>query len=157
MCTTSKKGKILILGGNGFVGSNVAKRAISKGYEVTSLSRRGVGESKDVDYRKGDARNQSDLVKILSEGNYVAVVHCIGLLFDSASGLGKFNRLASGSGAVPDENSTHDEVTRVTAFNAIQASEDYAASYKKKFLLFSRLLRKLTGPISLVDPLLKRT
>ena len=35
------KGKLLVLGGTGFVGSTVAKLALDRGYEVVSLSRRG--------------------------------------------------------------------------------------------------------------------
>ena len=35
------KGKLLVLGGTGFVGSTVTKLALDRGYEVVSLSRRG--------------------------------------------------------------------------------------------------------------------
>jgi NADPH:quinone reductase-like Zn-dependent oxidoreductase len=35
------KGKLLVLGGTGFVGSTVAKLALDRGYEVVSMSRRG--------------------------------------------------------------------------------------------------------------------
>jgi nucleoside-diphosphate-sugar epimerase len=47
-------------------------------------------------------------------------------LFDDASGLGPYNRLVSGSGSVPDSAATYDDITRVTAFNAIDAAVDYA-------------------------------
>jgi hypothetical protein len=53
------------------------------------------------------------------------VIHCIGLLFDDASGIGNFNRFVSGSGSVPDADSTYDEITRQSAFNAIDATIDY--------------------------------
>jgi hypothetical protein len=46
-------------------------------------------------------------------------------LLDQESGLGNFNRYASGSGTVPDADSTYDAITRVTAFNAIEALSDY--------------------------------
>jgi len=38
---SGSKGRILILGGSGFLGQNVARRAILEGYSVVSLSRRG--------------------------------------------------------------------------------------------------------------------
>lgn len=53
------------------------------------------------------------------------MIHCIGLLFDDASGVGNFNRFVSGSGSVPDSESTYDEITRKSAFNAIDATLDY--------------------------------
>jgi len=109
-----------------------------EGYEVTSLSRRGLppvtstntndnkkgssGAGSGIVYRKGDARQAETIPSILEEGGYVGVVHCIGLLLDDASGLGTYNRFVSGSGSVPDENSSYDAITRVTAFNAIDAS-----------------------------------
>ncbi len=53
------------------------------------------------------------------------VIHCIGLLFDDASGLGNLNRFVSGSGSLPDAESTYDSITRLSAFNAIEATADY--------------------------------
>lgn len=57
----------------------------------------------------------------------LGVIHCIGLLFDDASGLGNFNRFVSGSGSLPDTESTYDSITRLSAFNAIDATLDYVA------------------------------
>lgn len=127
-----KKGRVLILGGSGYLGSNVAKRALLEGYQVTSLSRRGSDNvrsenvSPEVDYRAGDARDSAVLDSILSEGQYVAVLHCIGLLFDANSRLSRFNRFVSGSGSIPDRDATYDDITRITAMNAIEATEKYA-------------------------------
>jgi hypothetical protein len=56
----------------------------------------------------------------------VGVIHCIGLLFDDASGLGTYNRFVSGSGSLPDADSTYDTITRLSAFNAIEATKEYA-------------------------------
>ena len=53
------------------------------------------------------------------------VIHCIGLLFDDASGFADYNRFVSGSASVPDANSSYDSITRLTAFNAIDATVDY--------------------------------
>merc|ERR1712150_287570 len=138
------KGKLLVLGGSGFLGGTVARRAILEGYSVTSLSRRGKVPSSSseefsfrdnasgsitldsIDYRKGDAREKYVIESILAEGGYVAIIHCIGLLFDGESGLGNINRFVSGSGSIPDNNSTYDDITTLTALNAIEAAEEYA-------------------------------
>jgi hypothetical protein len=39
--------------------------------------------------------------------------------------MGNFNRFVSGSGSVPDEDSTYDMITRQSACNAIDATIDY--------------------------------
>lgn len=131
-----KKGKLLVLGGTGFLGQTVCKRALLEGYEVTSLSRRGlppdaVESSAPVDYRTGDAREKETIGGILGEGGYTGVLHCIGLLFDDESGLGRFNVFVSGSGSLPDPDSTYDTITRVTGFNAIEAAAEYAMGRDK--------------------------
>lgn len=157
------RGKLLVLGGTGFLGNSVAARAVLDGYSVTSLSRRGLPPSladgratvrergarrlrrggrgggggdyslaaTRVDYRAGDARDSAVIASILSEGGYVGIVHSVGVLFDPASRLSRLNRLASGSGSVPDqqpETGSYDEVTRRTAFAAMDAAEDYVRS-----------------------------
>uniref|UniRef100_A0A7S4RIY3 NAD-dependent epimerase/dehydratase domain-containing protein n=3 Tax=Ditylum brightwellii TaxID=49249 RepID=A0A7S4RIY3_9STRA len=128
---SEKKGKILILGGSGFLGTAVANRAILEGYLVTSLSRRGKppkvssGSSINIDYRQGDARDLKTIRSILEEDDYTAIIHCIGILFDDGSGLRSMNRFVSGSGSISDKSSSYDDVTRKTAFNAIEAAEEY--------------------------------
>jgi nucleoside-diphosphate-sugar epimerase len=150
----SNKGKILVLGGSGYLGGNVARRAVLEGYTVTSLSRRGKPQRRkrnrrnnnnnnnnksndnnefalvenNIDFRVGDARDGETVQAILREGNYTAVVHCIGLLFDGNSGLSMMNRFVSGSGSIPDPTSTYDDVNRRTAINAIEAAEQYVSS-----------------------------
>jgi nucleoside-diphosphate-sugar epimerase len=89
-----------------------------------------------VDYRQGDARQKASITNILQDTSisqqqqqqhqFVGIVHCIGLLFDDASGLGSYNILVSGSKSVPDSDSTYDTITRITAFNAIDAAIEYA-------------------------------
>ena len=80
-----------------------------------------------IDYRQGDARKKETVADILKEDNeFVGVIHCIGLLFDDASGLGSYNKFVSGSGSLPDANSTYETITRQTAFNAIDATVSYA-------------------------------
>jgi len=58
--------------------------------------------------------------------NHAGIIHCVGLLLDDASGFGQYNRFASGSGSLPDTGATYDGITRLTAFNAIEAAIDYA-------------------------------
>ena len=148
-----KKGKILVLGGTGFLGQQVCQTALREGYDVVSLSRRGMQPPSSsgtaapptkIIYRQGDARQQSVITDILNEesssssspapaadGNqkFVGVVHCVGLLFDDASGLGNLNRFVSGSGSLPDSDSTYETITRITAFNAIEAATQYAVNH----------------------------
>ena len=47
-------------------------------------------------------------------------------MLDEESGLGRYNRFASGSGSIPDSGSTYDAVTRLTAFHAMDAATSYA-------------------------------
>ena len=136
------KGRLLVLGGTGFLGQTICRRAVLEGYSVTSLSRRGLPpqtttkssasegvSSTKIDYRKGDARKMESIENILKEhDNYIGVVHCIGLLFDDASGLGQYNQFVSGSGSEPEKGADYDSITRLTAFNAIDAATVYAKS-----------------------------
>lgn len=46
-----------------------------------------------------------------------------GLLFDVDSGLANLNKIVSGSGSIPGDESTYDAITRKTAFNVISAIE----------------------------------
>jgi nucleoside-diphosphate-sugar epimerase len=141
--STQKKGKLLVLGGTGFLGQMVCKRAVLEGFAVTSLSRRGVipessvgssdtnAVSTAIDYRMGDARKSDTVKTILSEGGYTGIIHCIGLLFDQTSGLSDYNRFVSGSASVPDKESTYDTITRQTAFFAIDAAIEHAQQQNK--------------------------
>lgn len=131
------RGTILVLGGTGFLGQNVCRKAVEAGYSVVSLSRRGMPaadnisetatRSPSIDYRQGDARKRDVIDAILNDAgiNVVGVVHCIGLLFDEASGMGNLNKFVSGSGSLPDTASTYDTITRVTSFHAIDAAIEY--------------------------------
>ena len=85
---------------------------------------------------QGDARKKETIQSIFDTYKekdsdptpFKAVIHCIGLLFDDSSGLGTFNRLVSGSGSIPEKESTYDDITRQTAFHAIEATESYVQS-----------------------------
>ncbi|KAF7440728.1 hypothetical protein PC9H_001076 [Pleurotus ostreatus] len=81
---------ILVVGGNGFIGSAICKAALSRGMQVTSVSSSGrpyqtpKGHSpawtSKVQWRKGDALNPDTFVDILSEVN--GVVHTLGTLLE---------------------------------------------------------------------------
>ncbi len=80
---SNEKGKLLVLGGTGFLGQTVCRRALLEGYSVTSLSRRGLPPSSssaaassqyaagNIDFRAGDARQKETVSSILAEGGYV--------------------------------------------------------------------------------------
>mmetsp|Transcript_116162 Transcript_116162/g.276071 ORF Transcript_116162/g.276071 Transcript_116162/m.276071 type:complete len:328 (-) Transcript_116162:52-1035(-) len=117
--------RLLVLGGNGYVGREVCRLAVQRGFQVTSLSRRGENpepgnaELDQVKWVKGNAADSSTVQNVVGEAD--AVVHAIGLLFDVNSGLTNLNLVVSGSGSTPDDTSTYDKITRQTAFNVINA------------------------------------
>ena len=87
--------------------------------------------------KKGDARDKDVIETVLSQGDtFKAIIHCIGLLFDDSSGLRTFNRLVSGSGSIPERESSYDDITRLTAFNAIEAAETYMKELESTNLPF---------------------
>ena len=97
--SSKKKGKVLVLGGTGYLGQTICQKAVLEGYSVVSLSRRGLPsrgtsklqeslesfDSSKVDYRQGDARQIESIRNILNEGGFAGMIHCVGLLFDDAS------------------------------------------------------------------------
>lgn len=120
----ASKGKLLVLGGTGFVGSTVTKLAISRGYDVVSMSRRGtppadspLASEARITWKQGDATKAEDVQRVAAEGGFTGVVHAIGMLFE-----GELNKFASGSGSIPSEGVTYDDITRRTAFNAMDAA-----------------------------------
>ena len=126
------KTKLLVIGGNGFVGREVCKYAVQAGFEVTSLSRRGECPlPKDeylsqVSWNAGSALDKATVNKYVGQAD--AVVHCIGLLFDVNSGLTGLNNVVSGSRAAVDpDESTYDNITRRSALMIIEAMRAKAA------------------------------
>lgn len=80
--------KLLVVGGCGFLGSNLAAHGIETGYEVTvfdNLSR--LGSSMNLDWLKslgefcyihGDTRNKNDVETMIKENHFDAVFHLAG-------------------------------------------------------------------------------
>ena len=61
--------RLLVVGGSGFVGSNILQRAVQKGIEVRSLNRSGKPQWQDVpwidqvDWRSGSVFNDEQLLE----------------------------------------------------------------------------------------------
>ena len=76
--------KLLVLGGTGFVGRQVVKRARQKGMSVVSISRRGklVGETDEsVTWVAGDAAETKTVQAIIDDfGPFDGCVHAVGVL-----------------------------------------------------------------------------
>merc|ERR1719327_2290577 len=126
LSTSGSPKRLCVLGGSGYVGREVCKRAVEQGWEVASLSRRGENPKPGdaaldtVEWQQGDAADPKDVQSFVKDAD--AVVHAVGLLFDVDSGLANLSPVVSGSNSVPGEESTYDRITRQTAFNAIDAS-----------------------------------
>ncbi|KAI3953041.1 hypothetical protein MKW92_050302 [Papaver armeniacum] len=89
--------KLLVLGGNGFVGSNICKEALDRGLSVSSLSRSGrsnVNESwaNNVVWHKGDLLEPDSLKDILKD--VTSVISCVGA-FGSNSYMYKISGTAN--------------------------------------------------------------
>lgn len=92
--------RLLVAGGSGYLGRQVCREAVQRGWSVTSLSRRGEnpcpGTALDsVKWVKGSATDEALLQKLAADAD--AFVHSIGLLLDSSSGLASLNFITSGS------------------------------------------------------------
>lgn len=112
---------MLVFGGTGFVGSTFIQKAVDHGHSVVAISRRRPTQPiPSVTYVTADAVDVDAVRAALhNETQFDACVHAVGLLFDSQSGLGQWNRHASGSASVPSADATYDRITRQTAFNAL--------------------------------------
>jgi len=82
--------RILVVGGNGFIGSAVCKAALARGYQVTSVSSSGrpfrtpkghaPAWTSKVDWQMGDALRPETFAHLLSGAG--AVVHTLGTLIE---------------------------------------------------------------------------
>lgn len=82
----SLKGKkLLVVGGSGYVGSEVARKALNAGMSVTSVSRKGESASSyrndNLHHIAGDSMRPEDWGEHLEQAD--AVVHTIGTLLDT--------------------------------------------------------------------------
>jgi len=74
----NKKNKLLIVGGTGFLGLNVATKALKKGYKVTIISKNKTCLSKrlkDIEYISVDIRNKKSLFSKLKNKSFNHVIN----------------------------------------------------------------------------------
>lgn len=124
---TAPPKRLLVCGGSGFLGREVCRSAVARGWAVTSLSRRGVNPEPgcsaldEVSWVAGDASDQVLLDQLSSQTD--AFVHSVGLLLDTESGLGALNVVTSGSRSVPSAGATYDSVMRKSAIALLEAAK----------------------------------
>ncbi|KIX96943.1 uncharacterized protein Z520_07057 [Fonsecaea multimorphosa CBS 102226] len=93
MAQAGKK-KLVVAGGNGFLGSRICKSAVGRGWDVTSISRSGEPTwssvtsspeppswSKSVNWAKGDILKPTTYTSHLKDAD--AVVHTMGILLEA--------------------------------------------------------------------------
>ena len=115
--------KLVVPGGNGFIGSEICRVAVQNGHEVAAFGRTGRPAltparhpwTQEVEWRAADVFNP-DTWRDLLEGND-AVVHCIGTIREA-----------------PDRNVTFD---RVNAEAALLAADEAVAADTDAFVLLS--------------------
>lgn len=136
--------KVLVVGGNGFLGSAIVKQALSRKWNVISISRRGDAfrtpaghhpgwvSSKLIEWRSGDALKPETYSDVLEECD--AAISTTGILLESSykqtafdrnggNGLGILQGLAKGWGLMGAQNESqssnpgpsYDTVNRDTA------------------------------------------
>jgi len=79
--------RVLILGGNGFIGSDVCRALLARGHEVTALARNPGHQQPrlpGVEWRRGDLRTMRTPADWSLLGEFDAVVNCAGALQDGA-------------------------------------------------------------------------
>jgi len=77
--------KLAIIGGTGYIGLNIAKRAATWGISVSAISRKGQPKSSfpfpsNITFVKGSAMSPDEFSDILKESD--AVIHTVGTLID---------------------------------------------------------------------------
>jgi UDP-glucose 4-epimerase len=77
MKNNSNNISVLVLGGTGFIGSNLIQGLLAKGYQVTSLSRTKVSINDAGNYLFGDITDSKLMRKLVGQ-NYDLIYHCAG-------------------------------------------------------------------------------
>ncbi|KAI0065384.1 NAD(P)-binding protein [Artomyces pyxidatus] len=140
--------KLLVVGGNGFIGSAVCKAALSKGYQVTSISSSGRPFStpkghtpawaSKVEWLKGDALHPETYAHVLPSAS--AVVHTLGTLLPdtgykdalrSGGFLGALGSVARGLAGGGDRNPL-DENAKASGYEML--NRDSALQIAQAFL-----------------------
>ena len=111
--------KILVLGGSGFIGSQVCVKAVSEGHEVHALGRNKPNKVPEgVNWVSKDALDYEGMKSFLQKESFDAVVNCIGILFDYSTPLRRLNKLFSGSNSVAlNNNETYSNIIEGISLN----------------------------------------
>ncbi|KAJ1720484.1 hypothetical protein LPJ53_004885 [Coemansia erecta] len=116
--------KLFVVGGTGFVGQAVCRRALAQGWTVVSLSRHGAprhpaSAPRGIRWVRGDALAPSTFLEHLQGCS--AVVHSVGVLLESNykpwASLGSTQSQGS-----PSEAATYEQANRDTALSVWQAA-----------------------------------
>ena len=86
--------RILVTGGNGYIGKFLVQRLIAEGYSVGVFSK-GVGEIPNVDFFQGSILNLSDLNDVIKSFNPDVVFHLAGLTIGNSEELKTVNFLGT--------------------------------------------------------------
>lgn len=113
--------RLLVLGGNGFLGRSVCRAGLERGWSVTSLSRTGAPapipeDLLAVDWRRGSALDQEALKTVTIGSDYI--VNTIGTLFESGpaqSYEGQNFRTLQTLIDVVKKNSSHPAIAYISA------------------------------------------
>ncbi|GMH62049.1 hypothetical protein TrRE_jg13306 [Triparma retinervis] len=113
-------GLVVVLGGNGYVGSTITQKLNDAGIKTVTVGRSSTNKSPSPlsTHVTFDLVSATPTLSSLlsstphSPSEVTAVVHSIGCLLDTSSGLGSFNKFASGTGREP--GGSYDEITRGT-------------------------------------------
>ena len=82
-----KNGKLLIVGGTGFIGSAVAKEAVKRGFQVTIISKNTCPKSKQLkntEYISVDITNKNNLMLVLKGKVFSYVINLAGYINHSS-------------------------------------------------------------------------
>ncbi|KAH9739527.1 NAD(P)-bd dom domain-containing protein [Citrus sinensis] len=124
--------KVLVLGGNGFVGSHICKEALERGLTVSSFSRSGRSSLEDswaesVVWHQGDLLSPDSLKDLLIGVN--SVISCVGG-FGSNSYMYKINGTAN--------------------INAVKAAKEQGVILRPGFIHGTRQVGSIKLPLSVI-------
>jgi len=114
------RGNLLVLGGSGYVGAEVCRRAVAKGLAVTSLSRGGAPRGRPrepwmdhVSWRRGDLLQPAVWRRLLPECS--AVISTVGIISPSNA---EMRRVCGEANVLAIEEARRDEVLRFAYVSA---------------------------------------
>eukprot|EP00040_Diaphanoeca_grandis_P028110 m.161516 g.161516 ORF g.161516 m.161516 type:complete len:256 (-) comp31240_c0_seq1:170-937(-) len=116
--------RIVVMGGNGLLGSAICRAAALAGVEVTSISRRGLPPSneswtRNVEWAKGDALDPTTYASLLRGAS--GVIHTVGTLMEND----KYKQLIRSNGNFATYNgATYEVINRDTALAVAKTVQD---------------------------------